>query len=145
MRSFILTTQAGKPAGLVDGVNDILLAVDPNGEGVKKTLWAQPFDQKGFFKAGDVQRMVLRDGKLVADGRVRVPTTFRATGATFAGIAGKGLRALAFVDEYSGIRIASADAGDLWRSAAPVGGGAVKHEGMANVGWGGEGLDLTAA
>src|SRR5258708_37026076 len=122
MRSFILTTQAGKPAGLVDGVNDILLAVDPNGEGVKKTLWAQPFDQKGFFKAGDVQRMVLRNGKLVADGRVRVPSTFRATGATFAGIAGKGPRPLAFGAEYSRLRIAPADAGDLGASRAPCAG-----------------------
>jgi len=144
MRSFILTTQAGKPAVLVDGVNDILLAVDPNGEGVKKTLWAQPFDQKGFFKAGDVQRMVLRNGKLVADGRVRVPSTFRATGATFAGIAGKGLRALAFVDEYSRIRIASADGEDLWRSAAPVGGGGVKLEVMTNVERGGRSYIYTS-
>ncbi len=101
MRSFILTTQAGKPATLVDGVNDILLAVDPNGEGVKKTLWAQPFDQKGFFKAGDVQR-------------------------------------------NSRIRIASADGEDLWRSAAPVGGGGVKLEVMTNAERGGRSYIYTS-
>jgi hypothetical protein len=114
---------------LVDDVSDILLAVDPNGEGVKKTLWAQPFAKQGFFKQGDVQRVVLRNGKLVADGRVRVPSTFRATGAVFAGIAGKGAQALAFVDEYNRMRIA-VDGEDLWRSAAPVGGGGVKLEVM---------------
>jgi hypothetical protein len=129
MTSLILTTAAGKPAVLVDDVSDILLAVDPNGEGVKKTLWAQPFAKQGFFKQGDVQRVVLRNGKLVADGRVRVPSTFRATGAVFAGIAGKGAQALAFVDEYNRMRIAL-DGEDLWRSAAPVGGGGVKLEVM---------------
>src|SRR5260370_38442770 len=35
MRPFILTTQAGKPATLVDGANDILLPVEPHGQRVK--------------------------------------------------------------------------------------------------------------
>lgn len=143
MKSFILTTQAGKPAVLVDSVNDILLAVDPTGEGLKKTLWAQPFDPQGFFKQGDVRRVVLRGGKLVVDGRVAVPSTFRATGAVFAGIAGKGLQALAFVDEYNRMRI-SVDAEDVWRSAAPVGGGGVKLEVMANVEKGGRSYIYTS-
>jgi hypothetical protein len=143
MTSFVLTTAAGKPALLVDNVGDILLAVDPTGEGLKKTLWAQPFEPKGFFKQGDVRRVVLRDGKLVADGRVRVPSTFRATGATFAGIAGKDLRALAFVDDYNRIRI-SVDAEDMWRSAAPVGGGGVKLEVMTQVERGGRSYIYTS-
>lgn len=141
--SFILTTQAGRPAVLVDNVGDILLAVDPTGEGLKTTLWAQPFDAKGFFKQGDVRRVVLRRGKLVADGRVRVPSTFRATGAVFAGIAGKGLQALAFVDEYNRMRIA-VDAEDVWRSAAPVGGGGVKLEVMTTIERGGRSYIYTS-
>jgi len=61
----------------VEEVTDILLAVDANGDGVKKTLWAQGFAQTGFFKQGDATRVSLRNGKLVSEGRVRVPSNFR--------------------------------------------------------------------
>jgi hypothetical protein len=136
LTSFVLAVTAGKPAVLADDIGDILLAVDPTGEGVKKVLWAQAFDQKGFFKQGDAQRLALKNGRLVADGRVRVPSPFRATGAVFANIAGKDLRALAFVDEHNRIRVA-VDTEDMWRSAAPVGGGGVKLEVMTSVERGG--------
>jgi len=143
LTSFILTTKGGKPAVLVDDVSDILIAVDPNGDGIKKTLWAQPFAQSGFFKKGDAQRVSLRDGKLVTEARVRVPGTFRATGATFANIAGKnGPRALAFVDEYHRLRIAIENE-DTWRSSTPVGSGGVKLEVIAPLERGGRSLLFT--
>lgn len=134
--ALVLTTSAGKPAVLADDLGDILLAVDPTGEGIKKTLWAQGFDQKGFFKRGDVRRLAFKSGAFVADGRVRAPSTFRATGAVFANIAGKDLRALAFVDENNRMRVA-VDTEDMWRSSAPVGGGGVRLEVMTNVERGG--------
>src|SRR5438067_697789 len=77
------------------------------------------------------------------DGAVQVPSTLRATGATFAGIAGKCLHALAFVDDYSRMRI-SVDAEDMWRSAAPVGGGGVKLEVMTQVARGGRSYIYTS-
>jgi hypothetical protein len=137
LRSFVLTSRGGKPAVLAEEIGDILLAVDANGDGIKKTLWVQSFAQNGFFKSGDAQRVVIRDGRVVPQGRVRVPSTFRATGATFANIAGKnGPRALAFIDEYGRLRIA-VEAEDTWRSATPVGGGGAKLEVMTNVERGG--------
>ena len=70
--------------------------------------------------------MALRDGRLVQEARVAVPSTFRATGATMSNIAGKNaFRALAFVDEHNRLRI-SMDTEEVWRSASPVGGGASK-------------------
>ena len=144
VNSFILTTKGGKPSVLVDEVVDILLAVDPNGDGIKKTLWAQPFAQNGFFKKGEAYRVSLKDGKLVSEARVRVPGTFRATGATFANIAGKGnQRALAFVDEYDRLRIAI-ETEDLWRSATPVGGGGQKLEVMTQIERGGRSFIYTS-
>jgi len=109
----------------VDEVNEILIAVDANGDGVKKTLWAQSFAQTGFFKQGDATRMTLRNGKLVSDGKVRVPSSFRATGATFSNVNGKGERALAFIDEFNRLRIAVGN-DETFRSSAPVGTGMAK-------------------
>jgi hypothetical protein len=125
VNSLILTTKDQKPVAAVEEVTDILLAVDANGDGVKKTLWAQGFAQTGFFKQGDATRMSLRNGKLVSEGRVRVPSSFRATGATYSNISGKGVRALAFIDEYNRLRIAI-DTEDAFRSSAPVGTGMAK-------------------
>jgi hypothetical protein len=81
--------------------------------------------QTGFFKQGDATRVILRNGKLVPDGRVRVPSSFRATGATYSNIPGKGMRALAFIDEYNRLRVAI-DMEDTFRSAAAVGTGMAK-------------------
>jgi hypothetical protein len=125
VNSLILTTKEQKPVVVVDEVNDILLAVDVNGDGVKKTLWSQAFAQTGFFKQGDATRMALRNGKLVPDGKVRVPSSFRATGAVYSNINGKGERALAFIDEFNRLRIAIGT-DDTFRSAAPVGTGMAK-------------------
>src|SRR5262249_45123278 len=122
VNSLILTSKDQKPVVAVDDVNEILIAVDTNGDGVKKTLWAQSFAQTGFFKQGDATRMSLRNGKLVTEGKVRVPSNFRATGATYTNIAGKNVRALAYIDEYNRLRI-SLDNEDAFRTAAPVGTG----------------------
>ena len=125
LNSFILTSKDKKPVMVVEDVPDNLLAVDTSGEGVKKTLWVQSFAQNGFFKQGDAQRAALRNGRLVMEQRVRVPSSFRATGATGTNITGKGPRALAYVDEHSRLRIAI-DTEEVFRSATQVGGGLVK-------------------
>ena len=122
LTSFVLGSKNGKPVTLAKDSGQILWAVDATGEGVKKTLWAQLFTSEGFFKKGQASRVVLKDGRVVIEGPVRVPNTFRATGATMANIAGKESRALAFVDEYQRLRIA-VDTQDTWRSASSVGGG----------------------
>jgi hypothetical protein len=126
LKSAILTTRGGKPAVLVGDIPQVLLAMDVTGEGVKKTLWGQDFVQAGFFKKGQGDRMVLRNGTLATDGRVRLPGTFRATGATMANSGGKSaLRTLAFIDEHNRLRIATEDV-EIWRSSSAVGGGVAK-------------------
>jgi hypothetical protein len=121
LNSLILTTRDGKPAVLAKDVSQILFALDLTGDGVKRTLWGQDFQQTGFFKKGQADRLVLKDGKVVVDGRAVVPSTFRATGATMSNIGGKSApRSLAFVDEYERLRI-SVDTEELWRSASTVG------------------------
>jgi len=123
--SLILTSKDQKPVVAVDDVPDILFAVDANGDGVKKTLWSQAFAETGFFKQGDATRMTLRNGKLVSDGKVRVPSSFRATGAVYSNINGKGERALAFIDEYNRLHIAIGP-DEPFKSSAPVGTGMAK-------------------
>jgi hypothetical protein len=125
VNSLILTTKEKKAVVAVEDVSDILIAVDVAGDGAKKVLWAQPFAENGFFKQGDAFRVTLKNGKLVSDGRVRVPSTFRATGATFSNISGKGTRALAFIDEFNRLRI-TIDTEDAFRSSTQVGGGLSK-------------------
>jgi hypothetical protein len=122
LSSFVLGSKDGKPVTLAKDSGQILWAVDATGEGVKKTLWAQLFTNETFFKKGQASRVVLKGGRLVTEGAVRVPSTFRATGATMANIAGKESRALAFIDDYQRLRIA-VDTQDTWRSSSPVGGG----------------------
>jgi len=126
LKATILTTRGGRPTVLVADLPQILLAMDVTGDGVKKTLWSQDFAQNGFYKKGQIDRMVLKNGTLVPDGRVRVPSAFRATGAVMSNIGGKdALRALAFIDEHNRMRVAL-ETEELWRSSSPVGGGVVK-------------------
>ncbi|MBI4590130.1 MAG: hypothetical protein HY725_14955 [Candidatus Rokubacteria bacterium] len=120
--SFILTTRGGKAAVVVENIGEILLAVDASGEGIKQTLWAQPFTPDGFFQKGRAERVVLKSGALVRNAPVRVPHDFRATGATLSNIAGKETRALAYIDEANRLVIAL-DGQETWRSATRVGGG----------------------
>ena len=126
VKSTILVTRNGKPVPTGGDSSQILIAMDVNGDGVKKTLWGQDFAQAGFYKKGQVERLVLRNGALVSDARVPVPSEFRATGATVSNIGGKdSLRSVAYIDEHNRIRVSVA-AQELWRSSSPVGGGGVK-------------------
>jgi hypothetical protein len=79
--------------------------------------------EETFFTFGQAHQVNVKGGKLVTEREVRVPSAFRATGATFAKI-DKERRALAFVDEHNRLQIASSPEGvDLWRSGSMVGGG----------------------
>ena len=122
LTSFVLGTKDGKPVTIVKNGNDILWAVDADGSGAKKTLWAQGFSRETFFRKGQAHRVTLKGDQLVRDVAVRVPSSFRATGATLASIAGKDMRALVFVDEYQRLRV-TVGTEDTWRSSSPVGGG----------------------
>ena len=122
LTSLILTTRNGKAAVVAQDLPHILLAVDANGDGIKKQLWAQRFTPDGFFAKGHAERYSLRGGALVPEGLVRVPSNFRATGATMSNVGGKGPRALAFIDEHNRLRI-STGAEETWRSSTAVGGG----------------------
>jgi hypothetical protein len=125
-RSTVLVTRNGKPVPAGGDSSQILIAMDVNGDGVKKTLWGQDFAQAGFYKKGQADRLVLRNGALVADGKVPLHGEFRATGATVSNIGGKdALRSVAFIDDYNRIRV-SVETQELWRSSSPVGGGGVK-------------------
>jgi len=120
LTSFILEAKEGKPQLLVDNISAILLALDENGDGVKETLWGQRYHSQQFFTAGQAERYAVKNGSLVSAGPVGVPASFRATGAAMANIAGKGTRALAFIDEHQRLRIAMG-AEETWRSSSAVG------------------------
>lgn len=128
MVSFILGTRNGRPQVLVDDVDAILLAVDETGAGVKRVLWAQPYNRETFFTPGKVSRVQIKDGKLVPGGGPRVPDDLRAMAATFASSSGKtGPRVLAYIDSFRRLKIA-VDSEELWRSTTLVGGGGTKLE-----------------
>jgi hypothetical protein len=121
LTSFVLTTRNGKPEPVAKDLGDILLAVDTKGTGVKDTLWRQRFTVDGFFMKGDAERWELRNGSLVSAGRVRVPSDFRATGATMSNILGKDApRALAYIDPRNRLAVAVENE-DRWRSSSQVG------------------------
>ncbi len=122
LTSFVLSTRDGKPVLVGEATDDILLAIDGRGAGVKDTLWQQRFTPDGFFTEGHAERLVLRNGRLVVDGRVRVPSDFRATAAVASNIAGKdGPRALVYIDPFNRLRVAI-DVEERWRSGTAVGG-----------------------
>lgn len=124
LTSFILGVRGGKPVEIYSDSSQFLYAFDVEGGGLKKTVWGQTFSPDTFFRKGQAIRLALKGDKLVADGPVRVPATFRATGATMANIAGKGqpLRSLVFIDEHNRLRV-SAESEETFRSTTPVGGG----------------------
>jgi hypothetical protein len=125
-KSTILATRDGKAVPTGGDSSQILIAMDVNGDGVKKGLWGQDFAQAGFYKKGQADRLALRNGLLVPDGKVTVPGEFRATGATISNIGGKDApRSLTYIDEHNRIRVAM-ESQELWRSSSPVGGGGVK-------------------
>jgi hypothetical protein len=121
MMSYILTTRQGRAAMLADDIPLLLLAVDEQGEGLNRALWAQAYNVQNFWTRGTATRYVLKDGKVEPAGRVTVHDAFRPTGATFSNVGGKE-RVLAFVDQDSRLRIALGSQ-ELWRSLTVVGGG----------------------
>jgi hypothetical protein len=125
--SFIVALRGGKPAVLVDNVDSLLLALDERGTGVKQTLWSQGYREESFFVRGRADKVVLRDGSLVREHAATVPENFRATGATFSSIVGKGSRALVYIDPQNRLRIISGT-DEVWRSSTSVGGGGPKIE-----------------
>lgn len=122
MSSFVLTAPDGKPRYLVDSRRSILIAVDAQGDGVKRTLWAQDVDDVKFFTRGQADEVKVKDGGLVVARAARVPSSFRATGAVYSSIAGKDRRSLAFIDETHRLVI-TVDGQEMWQSAVSVGGG----------------------
>lgn len=121
MLSYILTTRDGRPATLVQDIPLILLAIDEQGDGVNKSLWAQRANAEKFWNPGTAARYVLKDNDVAAKGWVTVHASFRPTGAAFSNINGKE-RVLAFVDEQSRLMITGGSQ-ELWRSRTVVGGG----------------------
>jgi hypothetical protein len=128
MVGFILEQKSGRPRTWVDNVGEIMLAVDDTGAGAKRTLWIQKFSPEKFFSVGRAERASVKDGKLVTLGAVRVPDSFRATGAIFSNINGKaGARTLTFIDAHQRLRVTTGEE-ELWRSSSAVGGGGIKLE-----------------
>jgi hypothetical protein len=125
--SFIVGARGGKPALLVDHVETLLYAVDERGTGVKQTLWSQRYREESFFNRGQADKVVLRDGALTREQAAIVPESFRATGATFSNITGKGSRGLVYIDEQNRLRITTGT-DEVWRSSTGVGGGGPKIE-----------------
>jgi hypothetical protein len=122
MLSYILTTEAGRPAMIVNDLPMMLLAVDENGDGVNRTLFTQKYSDQTFWTRGAVTRYVLKGKDVVAAGTVHVDHDFRVTGAAYSSIGGKDLRVLAFVDESHRLKLV-AGGQEVWRSQTAVGGG----------------------
>jgi hypothetical protein len=122
MIAFVITVRQGRPVAVARDTALLLLAVDEQGDGLNRSVWGHPQDKQAFFMRGNAMRYELKGDELVATTRAYVPDTMRLTGATFSNISGKGSRVLAYVDEYSRLRIA-AGANEMWRSLTVVGGG----------------------
>src|SRR5712692_7642079 len=127
MIAFVITVRQGRPVAIARDTGLLLLAVDEQGDGVNRSIWGHPQDKQAFFMRGNAMRYVLKGDELVAATRAYVPDTMRLTGATFSNISGKDSRVLAYVDEYSRLRIASG-ANEMWRSLTMVGGGIARAQ-----------------
>lgn len=122
MLSYVLTTREGGPGVVADDIPILLLAVDERGDGVKRTLLGQKYNEQTFFTKGNATRYVVQDRDVAPDGTVVVHDTFRAMGATYSNIGGKEGRVLAFVDEHNRLKLVNGGQ-ELWRSLTIVGGG----------------------
>ena len=127
LSSFILTAKDGNPRYAAEDIPEFLFAIDLKGDGIKRTLWTQRYSMTTFFTPGQAEQVTLKDGKLVVDKQVRVPSGFRPMGAAFCNIMGKDTRSLAFIDSFNRIQI-STEGEDLWRSTTSVGGGYMEVE-----------------
>jgi hypothetical protein len=127
MESFILALRDRKLVVWQDHIYDILLAVDTDGDGIKETLWSQPFHARDFFHGGAVQQYVPVNGSLQSQAAVKVPYAFRATGAALAKLSANGQRNLVFIDSQNILRVYS-QGEELWKSPGKVGGAYVSGE-----------------
>lgn len=121
MESFILVLQTRKLAVWQEYLYEILLAVDTDGDGVKETLWGQPFDANDFFRSGAARRYLMGHGTLTPRESVAVPYLFRATGAALVKLSTTGQRDLVFIDMQNHLRV-SRNTEELWKSPERVGG-----------------------
>ena len=120
--SFILTWQGQKLGMWQEHLDDILLAVDTDGDNVKDTIWGQPFDQDNFFRRGTVRQYTVTERSLEPRGNLSVPAPFRATGAVLAKLSDGGVPYLVFIDSGHRLQVFRGEE-DLWRSKDGVGGG----------------------
>jgi hypothetical protein len=121
MDSFILALRDKKLVLWQEHFYDILLAVDTDNDGVKETLWGQPFHARDFFLSGAVRQYMPVNGALQPQQEVLVPYMFRATGAALAKLSTNGQQTLVFVDSQNMLRVFH-DKEDLWKSPERVGG-----------------------
>jgi hypothetical protein len=122
--SFILTLQGQRLVVWREHLDDILLAVDTDGDGVKESLWGQPFDQRGFFRRGLIRQYTVTSDALELQANLTVPQAFRATGATLARFSPDAPRHLVFVDSGHHLQVYHGEEA-LWRSREEVGGGSI--------------------
>src|SRR5207249_11527845 len=86
MNSFIVGVANGKPTALVEDFDSILLAVDEQGTGVKRTLWAQRYRSETLVTKAPAEELALK-GRKPANGKTGVaPETLRRTGATITSV-----------------------------------------------------------
>jgi hypothetical protein len=104
-------------------IYETLLAVDHNGDGTNDHIWGQPFDETRFFFRETVREYLPDNGQLQLQTHLKVPYTFRATGAVLAGL-GAGVeteRYLVFIDERNRLQVYRGK-DKLWQSSDFVGG-----------------------
>jgi hypothetical protein len=127
MDSLVLIVQNQRLALWQEHLDDILLAVDTDGDGVNDSVWGQPFDTRRFFREGIAQQYLLTDGRLHPQDRVTLPYNFRATGAALAQLRREGQRHLVWVDANQRLRVYRGKE-ELWKSPENVGGSNVYGE-----------------
>jgi hypothetical protein len=123
IESFVLALQGQKLVYWQKQIYEILLAVDSNGDGANDQIWAQPFDQKHFFKRDAVRVYLPSNGNLEHQNNLKMPYLFRVTGAVLAMMkAPTGTnRQLVFIDERHRLQVYH-EGEQLWQSSDAVGG-----------------------
>lgn len=121
MDSFLLVIQDNQLVRQQTGLTDIMVALDADGDGVKESVWGQRFDDQTFFRRGQVTQYELKNGRLKRQGKVVLPTGFRATGVALAQFSTPGDRQLVFVDDRQNLQVYQGSA-RRWKSPVDVGG-----------------------
>lgn len=121
--SFILALQGQRLAYWQKHIDETLLALDSDGDGVNDRIWGQRVDETEFFSRDRVREYVPGNGKLQFQNNRRVPYPFRATGAALVRLAAgpEAGRDLVFVDERNRLRVYRGKE-KIWQSADYVGG-----------------------